>query len=135
MTHWFSGRFLAIAIFLAGLTGLGSAAGTPKSIKLAVLPCNNIEITFQKFYPLLSYLTQQPNLDIRLVVPADLPAYEKLLKKGEIDFALHDPHTYLQLAEFYNQGEILKTLSEDGGTTQSAVVVVREEYYKQGGSR
>ncbi len=127
MTHRLWGRFLATAIFLAGLSGLGFAAGIPKSIQLAVLPCNNIEITFQKFYPLLSYLTQQTNLDIRLVVPADLAAYEKSLKKGEIDFALHDPHTYLQLAEFYNQGEILRTLSVDGGTTQAAVVVVRND--------
>jgi phosphate/phosphite/phosphonate ABC transporter binding protein len=127
MTRHLPMRLIALAIFWSFLAGVGSAAETPKPLRIAILPCNNIEITFRKFYPLLRYLKQQTNLDIRLVVPGDFTQFEISLKNGETDFALQDPHTYITSANLYNKDELLRTLSMDGGTTHSAVVVVRQD--------
>ena len=98
-----------------------------KSINIAVLPCTDIVMTFKKFHPLVTYLTQQTGLPIRLVVPEDLTRFETSLNNGEIDFALQDPHTFLKLAHLFDKDSLLGVLTIDGGTTQSGVVVVRKD--------
>jgi phosphonate transport system substrate-binding protein len=118
---------LIVTILIFASPGFSETSNPPQPVQIAILPCDNIEITFEKFYPLLKYLTQQTNLDVHLVVPADFNAFEASLKKGQIDFILQDPHVYLVLANFYNNNEILRTLSADGSTTHSAVVVVRRD--------
>lgn len=127
MKHRFHLRIIALTIFLSWFVGLGYAAENAKPIQIAILPCNNIEISFKKYYPLLRYLMEQTNLDAKLVVPADLNAFVNSMRKGEIDFVLQDPHTYLKLRHLYHNDELLKTLSTEGAATQSAVVVVRKD--------
>jgi phosphonate transport system substrate-binding protein len=127
MTHHFPLKLIGLAIFLSLLVSFSHAADTQKPINIAILPCNNIEITFKKFYPLIRYLMQKTHLDLRIVVPADFKAFKISISKSEIDFALQDPHTYITLANLYNKDELLRTLSMEGETTQSAVVVVRKD--------
>jgi phosphonate transport system substrate-binding protein len=127
MTHRFLVKLMALIIFWSCLAGSSYGEEGQKSIRIAILPCNNIEITFRKFYPLLRYLMQQTKLDVKLVVPADFPAFETSIRKKEIDFVLQDPHTYLMLANLYNNDELLRVISMDGETTQSAVVIVRKD--------
>jgi phosphonate transport system substrate-binding protein len=91
------------------------------------LPCENIETTFKKFYPFLRYLIQQTELDVRLMVPPDFATFESSLRKGEIDFALQDPHTYLMTVDRYYNEALLRTLSLEGKTTHAAAVVVRRD--------
>jgi phosphonate transport system substrate-binding protein len=126
MKYRFFVRLIALSISLSWFVGLG-AAETQKPLQIAILPCNNIEITFKKYYPLLKYLTEQTQLDVKLVVPADFTSFEASMRKGEIDFALQDPHTYLALRQLYHNDELLRVLTMDGTTTQSAVVVVRKD--------
>ena len=75
MTHRFPLKLIGSAIFLFLLVGFSYAAETQKPIKIAILPCNNIEITFKKFYPLIRYLIQRTNIEMRIVVPADFTAF------------------------------------------------------------
>jgi phosphonate transport system substrate-binding protein len=119
-------KLIALVICCSWLVASVFAAGTPKPIKIAILPCNNIEITFKKFYPLVRYLRQQTKLEIRLVVPADFLKFETSVKKGDIDFALQDPHTYIMLAKQFNNDSLLSVILMDGKTTYSAAVVVRK---------
>jgi phosphonate transport system substrate-binding protein len=64
---------------------------------------------------------------VKLIVPNDLEELTNSLDGGGIDFALQDPHTYVQLSRFFNKSEILQTLNPEGGSTQSGVVVVRSD--------
>jgi phosphonate transport system substrate-binding protein len=127
MKYRFFVRLIALSISLSWFVGLGYAADTQKPLQIAILPCNNIEITFKKYHPLLRYLMEQTNLDAKLVVPADFTAFETSMRKGEVDFVLQDPHTYLALRPLYHNDELLKVLSMEGATTQEAVVVVRKD--------
>ena len=120
-------KLIALLIFLSWFVTLGYAAETRKPLQIAILPCNNIEITFKKYFLLLRYLMEQTNLDAKLVVPADFTAFETAMRKGEIDFVLQDPHTYLALRHLYRNDALLKVLTVEGTTTQSAVVVVRKD--------
>ena len=95
MTIHFPKIILVIAIIVSSLVSFGNAAEPPRPIQIAILPCENIETTFKKFYPFLRYVGQQTDLEVNLMVPTDFSTFETWLRKGEIDFALQDPHTYL----------------------------------------
>lgn len=94
---------------------------------LAVLPCTNIESTFRKLYPLVQYVKQSVGVTVKLVVPADLAEFEALLKSGQVDVALQDPHTYERLSRLFDQTMLLSTVATNGTASQSGVVVVRKD--------
>jgi phosphonate transport system substrate-binding protein len=104
-----------------------SAEVERKPVNIAVLPCTDIVMTFKKFHPLVTYLTQKTGLPIRLVVPEDLTKFEASINNGEIDFALQDPHTFLKLSDLFDKDSLLRALNLEGGTTQSGVIIVRKD--------
>ena len=116
---------LLIMLFLQ-VTSI-SAEVQKKPITIAVLPCTDIVMTFKKFHPLTTYLTQKTGLPIRLVVPENLTKFETSLHNGEIDFALQDPHTFLKLSNLFDKDSLLRALNLEGGTTQSGVIIVRKD--------
>ena len=116
---------LLIMLFLQ-VTSI-SAEVQKKPITIAVLPCTDIVMTFKKFHPLATYLTQKTGLPIRLVVPENLTKFETSIHNGEIDFALQDPHTFLKLSNLFDKDSLLRALNLEGGTTQSGVIIVRND--------
>ena len=116
---------LLIMLFLQ-VTSI-SAEVQKKPITIAVLPCTDIVMTFKKFHPLATYLTQKTGLPIRLVVPENLTKFETSLHNGEIDFALQDPHTFLKLSNLFDKDSLLRALNLEGGTIQSGVIIVRKD--------
>jgi phosphonate transport system substrate-binding protein len=104
-----------------------SAEVENKPLNIAVLPCTDIVMTFKKFHPLVTYLTQKTGLPIRLVVPENLIKFETSLNNSEIDFALQDPHTFLKLSDLFDKDSLLRALNVEGKTTQSGVIIVRKD--------
>ena len=116
---------LASLLLAAGSGQSAHAARAPVGLRLAVLPCSNIETTFKKFYPLLSYLKAETGIPATILVPADLTEFESLIKNGSIDFALQDPHTFGQLSRHFVKSSLLQTRALNDTTEQSGVVIVR----------
>jgi len=107
--------------------GAGVVPDPEARLKLAVLPCTNIETTFKKFHPLLTYLKSATGLTVTLAVPADLAEFETATANGQLDFALQDPHSYRELSRLFDDASLLQTRALDATTRQSAVVVVRRD--------
>jgi ABC-type phosphate/phosphonate transport system substrate-binding protein len=103
------------------------AEGEKGSIRIAILPCTDVVMTFKKFHLFTTYLKQKTGFDIRLVVPSTFAGFEMSIKNKEIDFALQDPHTYLRLAGLYHKGALIRALTPEGGTSQHGVVVARRD--------
>jgi phosphate/phosphite/phosphonate ABC transporter binding protein len=113
--------FLCLSVFV------GHAHGGRQDITMAILPCTDVVMTFKKFHPLISYLKQQTDLDIRLVVPEDFGEFDNDVKNGHIDFAFQDPNTYVSLASWYDKDTLLRALTRDGARVQSGVVITRKD--------
>ncbi len=125
-----SARLLAgllASTVLAGSLGSGASSEQGSRLRLAVLPCTNIEATFKKFHPLLAYLKAATGLTITLVVPADFTEFDASTTNGRVDFALQDPHTFQQLSHLFDEASLLQTRALDGATSQFGVVVVRRD--------
>jgi phosphate/phosphite/phosphonate ABC transporter binding protein len=127
MIHFFY-KYIIIAIIAICLLVVSlNADSKTQGIKIAILPCTNIVMTFKKFYPLVEYLARETELQVELVIPKDFAEFKSEIKNDEIDFALQDPHTYVKLADLFDQGNLLRALSMEGGATQSGVVIVRKD--------
>ena len=112
---------MCLLLFAAHVHGAG------KDITIAILPCKDVVMTFKKFHPLVAYLEQETNLDIKLVVPKDSAEFEKDLKNGSIDFAFQDPYTYVRLSNLYDRDVLLGALTRDGERVQSGIVITRKD--------
>ena len=118
---------LASMVLVAGPLGSGTVSRDGASLRVAVLPCTNIEESFGKFHPLFAYLTSSTGFKVTLAVPADLVEFEAAMRNGQADFALQDPHTFQELSHLFDDASLLQTRTLDGTTSQSAVVVVRRD--------
>ena len=103
------------------------AHGEKKHISIGILPCTDVVMSFKKFNPLITYLEQQTGLYIKLIVPRELTGLERAIINGDIDFAFQDPHTYVRLANLHDKGTLIRSLTFDGATSQSGVVIVRKD--------
>ena len=116
------------ALFICIMVGSSYAEKVnKKNIIIAVLPCSDVEMTFKKFHPLITYLKQQTGFDIEIMVPRDYAEFEWVIKNGDIDFALQDPHTYLRLAKLYNKDALIRSLTREGETAQRGAIIVRKD--------
>lgn len=126
MLRRLSRRVILCSLFMCFLVGASYAEGIKKHIKIAVLPCSDVEMTFKKFHPLITYLKQQTGFDVEVVVPRDYAEFEWAIKNGDIDFAFQDPHTYVRLARLYKKGALIRTLTRKGETSQCGLIIARK---------
>jgi phosphonate transport system substrate-binding protein len=115
------------ALLMCILVGASYAERVKEPIIIAVLPCSDVEMTFKKFHPLITYLKQQTGFDIEIIVPRDYAEFEWAIKNNDIDFALQDPHTYVRLARLYKKNALIRTLTREGGTSQSGLLIARKD--------
>ena len=118
---------LVSTVLAAAFLGSALASEPGARLRVAVLPCTNIETSFRKFHPLFEYLESHTGFEMKLVVPADLPEFETMTRNGEVDFALQDPHTYERLSSLYEDSSLLQTRGPDGSIFQAAAVIVRRD--------
>ncbi len=121
-------RILLTLFCVCLLPSFGSDVDAAQTtFNLAILPCSDIVTSFKKFHPLIAYLEQETGFNFQLLVPADFAEFERSMTNGEIDFVFQDPHTYVRLANLYDQNALLQALTREGATIQAGVVVVRKE--------
>lgn len=100
--------------------------GAP-DVRLAVLPCTNIEAAFTRFQPMLAYVRRETGLRVSLALMAESSEFETAVRHGTVDLVLQDPHTFQRLAAFFDTSAMLQTLGPDGSLLQSGVVITRRD--------
>jgi phosphonate transport system substrate-binding protein len=114
-----------LIVFLLVGTLPADAAGD--RVTIAILPCYDIVRTFKKFHQLMEYLELETGLDIKMIIQTDYSEFELAIRSGDIDFALQDPHTYLNLAETYKKDIIIRSLTPTGGRSHRGAIIVRRD--------
>jgi len=117
---------ILVSLLIVLLRGPSDAEVPRNQIRMDILPCSDVVMSFKKFHPLISYLKQQTGFDIETVVPKDFAELEWALKNGDIDFVLQDPHTYVILAKSYNRDTLLRVLTRGGKTSQYGLIIAKK---------
>lgn len=121
-------KVFVISAFLVYWFVIAPYADTAKrNITMAIFPCADVVMAFEKFHPLVTYLKQETGLDIRLVVSTDAAEFGRAMKNGDIDFALQSAQMYMRFADLYDKGTLLRALTREGHSTKSGVVIVKKD--------
>jgi phosphonate transport system substrate-binding protein len=121
-------RWIVLSVLLVGLLiGTSASDAAEKEITIAILPCFDIVMAFQKFHPLITYLEEQTGHEIKMMVQTNFSEFELAIRNGDIDFVLQDPHTYVRLANLYNEESLLIALTDKGSKSRRGVIIVRKD--------
>ena len=101
---------------------LGDKA-SPKEMSVAIVPQLSHALTYSKWAPILEYVGKKTGQCFNLEIPETIPAFEKILFKGEPDFAFANP--YHEVIAKKRKGYI--PLFTDGKTKLTGILVVKAD--------
>jgi phosphonate transport system substrate-binding protein len=96
-------------------------------VKVGVIPKDNPRIAYEKFQPLVDYLTEKTPYSFELVLKKTYEETVIALGEGKIDMAFLGPLTYLHARAEYNAESILKSITENGESFYRSVIVTKND--------
>ncbi len=99
----------------------------PDIVSFGVIPKDNPRIAYEKFQPLMDYLSEKTPYRFELVLSKTYNETIIALGQGDIDMAFMGPLTYLHARADYNAVSILKSITENGKPFYRSVVVTKSD--------
>lgn len=113
-----------------------SVAGAPraaekrhgtKTVRFGIIPRDNPRIMYEKYQPLLDYLSEKTPYSYELVLKKTYEDTVNALGSGETDLALLGPLTYLEARSKYGAICILKPRGSFGTANYRSVIIKRKD--------
>lgn len=101
-------------------------------VLLGVIPKDNPRIAYERFQPLIDYLTEKTPYRFELVLKKTYNETVLALGRGEIDLAFLGPLTYLHARAEYNAVSVLKSITENGEPFYRSVIVTKNNSHVRG---
>ncbi|BCB96191.1 hypothetical protein JZK55_11130 [Dissulfurispira thermophila] len=98
-----------------------------KVVLFGVIPRDNPRILYEKYQPLLDYLSEETPYSYELVIKKNYEETVEALGHGEIEVALLGPLTYLEAKARYGAICILKPRGIDGNASYKSVIIKRKD--------
>lgn len=98
-----------------------------KIIFFGVIPRDNPRIMYEKYQPLLDYLSEKTPYTYELVLKKNYEDTVNALGKGEVDIALLGPLTYLEAKAKYNALCLIRPKGTDGSATYKSVIIKKKD--------
>ncbi len=124
--------FDLVRIMIKNLTGKDYIEYGPKTLRFAVLPLYPASTIYQRYEPLMRYLSGKTGYEFKLVIPRDFDDFFQTVKSGAIDFSYQNPYVFAQIDRDYSIKAIAATLSEPGdeaggGAAFRGVIITRTD--------
>jgi len=98
-----------------------------QTVYFGVIPRDNPRIMFEKYQPLLDYLSEKTPYTYELILRKNYEETVDSLGNGKIDVALLGPLTYLEARAKYGAIAVLKPKGIDGSATYKSVIIKRRD--------
>ena len=96
-----------------------------KTVSFGVIPRDNPRILYEKYQPLLDYLSEKTPYAYELVIKKNYEDTVDAFGRGEVEVALLGPLTYLEARAKYGAICILKPKGIDGNASYKSVIIKR----------
>ncbi|MCI0469216.1 MAG: PhnD/SsuA/transferrin family substrate-binding protein, partial [Nitrospirae bacterium] len=83
-----------IRIMIKNVTGLDYMEYGHKTIKVAVLPLYSAITLYDRYEPLMRYLSEKTGYEFKLVIPKDFEDFMRVVKSGNVDFSYQNPYIF-----------------------------------------
>ena len=91
--------FDVVRVMIKNLTGKNYIEYGRDSVKIAILPLYSAITLFERFDPLMRYLSKKTGHEFKLVIPKDFEEFFEIIGQGKVEFSYSNPYIYIQLAE------------------------------------
>ena len=127
-------RLLILLPFMLLLSLTAASQESPRSgrererdtVYFGVVPRDNPRIAYEKYQPLIDYLSENTPYTFELVLKKSYEETVTALGRGDMDIALLGPLTYLHARKEFGAVTILKSITERGDPFYRSVIVTKK---------
>jgi len=105
--------FDVVRVMIKNLTGRDYIEYGPKTIKVAVLPLYSAITLYDRYEPLMRYLSQKTGYEFKLVIPRDFEDFMHVVKSGNVDFSYQNPYIFALIDREVDIKPLVTTIGED----------------------
>lgn len=121
--------FDVIRVMVKNLTGKNYIEYGPKTIKVAVLPLYSAVTIYNKYDPLMRYLSQLTGYEFKLVIPKDFDDFVSTVKRRAVDFSYQNPYIFALIDREVDITPLVTTVDEymEEGDQFRGVIITRSD--------
>jgi len=126
--------FDVIRVMMKNLTGKDYIEYGPQTIKVAVLPLYSTITIFERYEPLMRYLTRKTGHEFKIVVPRNFEDFVNVVESGAVDFSYQNPYIFSIIAKDVDMQPLVTTIGDDSalgdgdrGKTYRGVIITRAD--------
>lgn len=119
--------FDVVRVMIKNLTGRNYLEYKKNAIKVAILPLYSAITLFDRFDPLMRYLSLQTGYEFKLVIPRDFEDFFDTVAQGRVQFSYSNPYIYIQLAEKGHLSAFANTILEESGDIFRGIIITHTD--------
>jgi phosphate/phosphite/phosphonate ABC transporter binding protein len=106
--------FDVVRAMIKELTGRNYIEYGPKTIKVAVLPFYSTITLYDRYEPLMRYLSRGTGYEFKLIIPRDFEDFMEVVKSGTVHFSYQNPYIFSLIDNEMDIRPLVTTIGEDG---------------------
>jgi phosphate/phosphite/phosphonate ABC transporter binding protein len=119
-----------VRVMIRNVTGQDHIEYGPETVRVAVLPLYSPITMYDRYDPLMRYLSRETGREFKLVIPRDFEDFVSLVKAGTVQFSYQNPYVYALLGKQVPVRALLTTVSASEGEGADAlrgVIITRDD--------
>ena len=119
--------FDVVRVMIRNLTGKDHLRYDRRGVRVAILPLYSAITLYDRFDPLMRYLTKQTGREFKLVIPKDFEDFFATIERGEADFSYSNPYIYIQLANRGLLKAFANTVLKESGDIFRGIIITHAD--------
>ena len=116
-----------VRVMIKNLTGKNYLEYGKKTVKVAILPLYSAITLFDRFDPLMRYLSQKTGYEFKIVIPKDFEDFADIVRKGAVDFSYSNPYIYTELADKGFLTAFANTVYKESGDIFRGIIITHRD--------
>jgi len=119
--------FDVVRVMIRNLTGRNYLRYGRNTKKVAILPLYSAITLFDRFDPLMRYLSRKTGYEFKLVIPRDFEDFFDTVKKGKVEYSYSNPYIYTQLADLGYLSAFTNTIKPPTGDVFRGIIITHRD--------
>ncbi len=119
--------FDVVRVMIRNLTGKNYLRYGKKTRKVAILPLYSAITLFDRFDPLMRYLSKRTGNEFKLVIPKDFETFFETISRGKVEYSYSNPYIYTQLADDGHLKAFANTIKPPTGDIFRGIVITHRD--------
>lgn len=119
--------FDVMRVMIKNLTGKNYLEYGKNTVRVVILPLYSAITLFERFDPLMRYLTQKTGYEFKLVIPKDFEDFADIVRKGTVDFSYSNPYIYTELADKGFLTAFATTVLKESGDIFRGIIITHKD--------